>query len=58
MNVNSFFRKSESEPNSFNIEESEKAYVYGKNCNYPRLSKHGDETKLQGFNLKEILNGS
>ena len=26
--------------------------------NYPRLIKHGDETKLQKFNLKEILNGS
>ena len=26
--------------------------------NYPCLSKHGDETKLQSFNLKEILNGS
>ena len=22
------------------------------------LSEHGDETKLQSFNLKEILNGS
>ena len=26
--------------------------------NYPCLSKHGDEMKLQSFNLKEILNGS
>ena len=26
--------------------------------NYPCLSKQGDETKLQSFNLKETLNGS
>ena len=25
---------------------------------YPCLSKHADETKLQSLNLKEILNGS
>ena len=26
--------------------------------NYPCLSKHGDKTKLQSFDLKEILNES
>ena len=29
-----------------------------RNWMFPCLSKHGDETKLQSFNLKEILNGS